>query len=112
MMDNADRTQPERDGAAQGDAASGPEATQVDVGGPDGTMRQRGVPGARCGGTNRFGLPCRARAVKNGMCAVHAGLSDPVAMGKKGGSRTPETDLRKAVKHDDELREKARRALE
>jgi hypothetical protein len=46
------------------------------------------------------------------MCAMHSGLSDPKEMGRAGGLKTPETELRKAVKHDDALREKARKALE
>jgi hypothetical protein len=62
-----------------------------------------------CTATTKRGERCRARAVERGLCAAHAGLVDMRAIGKKGGSRSPLTKLRKAA--DDDLREQARETL-
>lgn len=66
----------------------------------------------RCRADNKRGERCSARAVERGLCAAHAGLVDMKAIGKKGGSRSPLTALRKAAAgQDDELRELARDTL-
>jgi hypothetical protein len=36
-----------------------------------------------CNGTNRFGEPCKARAIQDGLCSVHSGKFNPSLMGKK-----------------------------
>ena len=74
------------------------------------------IPDAqRCRGMNKRGERCGARAVEGGLCVVHSGRIDPVEIGRKGGSVRPETELRKAVREDEQLRESAadllRRAL-
>jgi plasmid stability protein len=66
----------------------------------------------RCTAQNKQGNRCSARAVERGLCAAHAGLVDMKAIGKKGGSRSPLTKLRRAAaEHDDSLREQARQVL-
>src|SRR5690349_1427016 len=63
-----------------------------------------------CRAENKHGEPCRARAVTaEGLCAIHGGLVDPQAIGRKGGSRSPLTKLRREA--DDGLREQARAVL-
>jgi hypothetical protein len=42
---------------------------------------------------------------------MHGGLTDPRELGRKGGSRSPLTKLRKSARVDDELREQAREVL-
>ena len=42
---------------------------------------------------------------------MHGGVVDPQAIGRKGGSRSPLTKLRKAAGQDDGLREQAREVL-
>ena len=37
--------------------------------------RNRGMPYELCGAKNRRGLPCQARALDNGRCRNHGGLS-------------------------------------
>jgi hypothetical protein len=65
-----------------------------------------------CTATNKRGEPCSARAVTAaGLCAIHGGLVDPKAIGRKGGSRSPLTKLRRAAGQDDQLREQARQVL-
>jgi hypothetical protein len=58
---------------------------------------------------NARGERCRKRAVRGRFCLVHAGEQDMRLLGKKGGSRSPLTKLRKAA--DDSLREQARAVL-
>jgi hypothetical protein len=77
-----------------------------------------GVPGShtgsaanRCTANNRHGERCRARAIERGLCAMHSGKTDPRAMGRAGGLKVPETELRKAVREDDRLRESAREVI-
>jgi hypothetical protein len=70
--------------------------------------RANSVNDSRCSGTNRFGRPCGAKAVKDGRCAMHAGLSDAVKMGRAGGLKAPETQIRRALKEDDQVREQAK----
>jgi len=117
---NADRTQLERAGAAQADAVSGVGRTQrdegVDENSPYGAgtgslphTQRTNIPN-RCSATNRFGQPCKARAIERGLCAMHSGKTNAKEMGAKGGSNT-ETALRKEVRADDELRESARQVL-
>jgi hypothetical protein len=65
---------------------------------------------AQCTGTNKRGERCQARAIERGLCAVHSGRVNPAEIGRKGGSRSPQTKLRKAA--DDQLRELARKTLE
>src|SRR5512133_4368078 len=66
--------------------------------------------GSRCRGHNRFGASCRRLAVRDGYCTVHGpNAQDMAALGRKGGSRSPLTKLRKAV--DEDLREQAREVL-
>ena len=49
-----------------------------------------------CRAENKRGEPCSARAVTaEGFCAMHGGLVDPQAIGRKGGSRSPLTRLRR-----------------
>jgi hypothetical protein len=68
-------------------------------------------PSQRCSGRNRFGEPCKAKAVKEGKCAMHAGITDPKAMGRAGGVEPKNTALRKAARADGILREKAKAVL-
>src|SRR5512132_884478 len=43
----------------------------------------------KCRALNRHGLPCAAHVVTDaGLCAMHAGLTDPRAAGRKGGLAT------------------------
>jgi hypothetical protein len=62
-----------------------------------------------CKAHNKRGERCGARAVERGLCAAHASLVDMQAIGRKGGSRSPLTKLRKEA--DDGLREQAREVL-
>jgi hypothetical protein len=62
-----------------------------------------------CTATNKRGEPCGARAIERGLCAVHSGKVNPAEIGRRGGSRSPLTKLRRAA--DDELRDKAKAAL-
>lgn len=39
-----------------------------------------------CSATTKRGAPCQARPVRDGLCAMHSGLTDPRAAGRKGGS--------------------------
>lgn len=67
--------------------------------------------GSRCRGKNRRGEPCQCHASEpGGFCIVHAGKQSMSELGRRGGRVKPTTKLRANV--DDELREKARRALE
>ena len=63
----------------------------------------------KCSARNRRGEPCQARAIERGLSAVHSGRVNPAAIGRRGGSVSPQTKMRKAA--DDELREQAREVL-
>ena len=76
------------------------------------SARTQALQSQRCSATNRHGEPCRARAIERGLCAMHSGKTDPREMGRAGGLKRPETELRKAVKADDGLRDLARETLE
>jgi hypothetical protein len=65
----------------------------------------------RCRGQNKRGERCGARAIERGLCSIHSGRVDAQEIGRRGGLRRPETELRQAVKQDDELREGARDLL-
>ena len=65
----------------------------------------------RCSSTNRHGEPCKAKAVKDGKCAMHSGLTDPVAMGRRGGLQTPETVIRRELRDDEKIRDSAKDVL-
>jgi hypothetical protein len=54
----------------------------------------------------------QARAVERGLCAIHSGRVDPAEIGRKGGSRSPLTKLRREVAADEAFRVKAKAALE
>jgi len=64
---------------------------------------------SRCRGTSAARLALSVRASENGYCIVYAGKLDMRELGRKGGSRSPLTKLRKAA--DDDLREQARDVL-
>ena len=62
-----------------------------------------------CKALNKRGERCGSRAVERGLCAIHSGRVDPAEIGRKGGSRSPLTRLRREA--DDGLREQAREVL-
>ena len=62
-----------------------------------------------CTATNKRGERCSAQAVERGLCAAHSGKVDMKAIGRKGGSRSPLTKLRRNA--DDDLRKQAREVL-
>jgi hypothetical protein len=66
--------------------------------------------GNRCEAVKRNGERCGARPVSgSNLCSMHAGIVDPKEIGRKGGSRSPLTRLRRQA--DDDLRELARETL-
>jgi hypothetical protein len=65
----------------------------------------------RCSSRNRFGKPCQAKAIKDGLCAVHSGRSDPVKMGRVGGLSYKETQIRRQLKADEAIRASAREVI-
>jgi hypothetical protein len=67
---------------------------------------------SRCEALNARGERCGKRAVRGRFCLVHAGAQDMAEIGRRGGRRSPLTRLRRAVRDDEELRAKAKAALE
>jgi hypothetical protein len=65
----------------------------------------------RCSEKNRYGQPCRAKAIKDGRCAMHSGLSDPRAMGRKLNGKARMTKLRREVAKDEQLLQRAKGVL-
>jgi hypothetical protein len=64
------------------------------------------TPPNRCQSTNRRGEPCRAPATQGRYCIAHSGKVDMAAIGRKGGLST-ETEVRKQLRSDEEIREAA-----
>jgi hypothetical protein len=115
---NANGTQPERKEGSPPGAGQLARVTQKDPRWNDASAREDSHPHThsatnprRCSELNGHGQPCKAKAVKNGRCAMHAGLSDPRAMGALGGAKS-ETPLRRAVRQDEALQAKAKSVLE
>ena len=65
----------------------------------------------RCTAQNKRGERCGARAVDGKLCVVHSGRVDPIAIGRKGGLAEPQTELRRAVREDEKIRESAKDVL-
>ncbi len=65
----------------------------------------------RCAAQNKRGERCGARAVDGRLCVVHSGRVDPIAIGRKGGLAEPQTELRRAVREDEKIRESAKDVL-
>jgi hypothetical protein len=66
---------------------------------------------SRCEALNARGERCGKRAARGRFCLVHAGAQDMRELGRKGGSRSPLTRLRREAGQDDGLRELARETL-
>ena len=112
-----ERTQHERDVGAHPEREHGDGETRAGGMGDENSPYGAGTESPshtlsanRCSATNRFGQPCKARAIERGLCAMHSGKTDPRKLGVKGGS-SQESALRKAARTDAEIIEKAKGAL-